>query len=57
MRIIVLFNLKPGADAAAYEQWARGTDIPGVRALGSVADLALFPMQDVLDLKAAGQRR
>jgi hypothetical protein len=36
MRIIVLFNLKPGADRAAYEAWARGTDIPGVNALGSV---------------------
>lgn len=37
MRIVVLFNLKPGADPAAYEAWARGTDIPGVNALGSVA--------------------
>jgi hypothetical protein len=36
MRIICLFNLKPGASAAAYEAWARGTDIPGVNALGSV---------------------
>jgi len=36
MRIVVLFNLKPGVDAAAYEAWARGTDIPGVNALGSV---------------------
>jgi hypothetical protein len=36
MRIICLFNLKPGASAPAYEAWARGTDIPGVNALGSV---------------------
>ena len=36
MRIVVLFNLKPGVDPAAYEAWARGTDIPGVNALGSV---------------------
>lgn len=36
MRIVVLFNLKPDADPAAYEAWARGTDIPGVNALGSV---------------------
>jgi hypothetical protein len=36
MRIIVLFNLKEGADADAYEAWARGTDIPGVNALSSV---------------------
>ena len=37
MRIICLFNLKQGASAEAYEAWARGTDIPGVNALGSVA--------------------
>ena len=37
MRIICLFNLKEGASAADYEAWARGTDIPGVNALGSVA--------------------
>jgi hypothetical protein len=36
MRIICLFNLKEGASAEAYEAWARGTDIPGVNALGSV---------------------
>ncbi|MGL4541776.1 MAG: REDY-like protein HapK [Polymorphobacter sp.] len=36
MRIVVLFNLKPGVDAAAYEAWARGVDIPGVNALGAV---------------------
>ena len=38
MRILVLFNLKEGVDPAAYEQWARGMDIPGVRSLGSVDD-------------------
>ena len=36
MRIVCLFNLKDGADSAAYESWARGTDIPGVNALVSV---------------------
>jgi hypothetical protein len=36
MRIICLFNLKPGVDPAAYEAWARGSDIPAVNALGSV---------------------
>jgi hypothetical protein len=36
MRIVCLFNLKPDADREAYEAWARGTDIPGVNALGSV---------------------
>ncbi|MEO7775223.1 MAG: REDY-like protein HapK [Steroidobacteraceae bacterium] len=42
MRIIVLFNLKSGADAAAYETWARTTDIPGVRALGSISDFQVY---------------
>ena len=36
MRIIVLFNLKPGVDIAAYTAWAKDVDIPGVNALGSV---------------------
>jgi hypothetical protein len=36
MRIVVLFNLKSGVDVAAYEAWARDTDIPGANALGSV---------------------
>lgn len=42
MRIIVLFNLKPGVDAAAYEHWARATDIPGVRALSSVGGFEVY---------------
>lgn len=42
MRIIVLFNLKPEVDPAAYEAWARETDIPGVRSLRSVADFQVY---------------
>jgi hypothetical protein len=41
MRIICLFNLKPGVDPAAYEGWARGTDIPGVNALDSIYDFTV----------------
>lgn len=36
MKIIVLFNLKPGVSVAEYEQWARTRDLPGVNALASV---------------------
>lgn len=36
MRIIVLFNLKAGVDAAEYENWAKSSDIPGVTGLPSV---------------------
>lgn len=42
MRIIVLFNLRPDVDAKAYENWARSTDIPGVRALASVDDFQVY---------------
>lgn len=48
MRIIVLFNLKPDADPAAYENWARTTDIPGVNALGSVKDFQIHRATGVL---------
>lgn len=36
MKIIVLFNLKPGVSISEYEEWARTRDIPGVNALSSV---------------------
>ena len=36
MRIVCLFNLKPGVEASEYEAWTRSTDIPGVNALRSV---------------------
>lgn len=66
MRIIVLFNLKEGADVAAYERWAKNVDLPGVNALRSVDKFtvhratALFgsdapsPYQyvEVIDIKA-----
>ncbi len=42
MRIIVLFNLKPGVTAADYEEWARTRDIPGVRSLPSIDDFKIF---------------
>lgn len=41
MRIVCLFNLKDGASRADYEAWARGTDIPGVNALASVAQFTV----------------
>lgn len=52
MRIVVLFNLKPGTDVAAYEKWARTTDIPGVRALRSVADFQVYRATGVLGTDA-----
>lgn len=52
MRIIVLFNLKPGVDAATYEQWARTTDLPGVRALRSVSDFQVYRATGLLGTEA-----
>lgn len=52
MRIIVLFNLKPGVDSAAYEKWARTTDIPGVRALRSVSDFQVYRATGLLGAEA-----
>ena len=37
-KLVVLFNLKAGADRAAYEDWAKTTDLPTVRKLASVDD-------------------
>lgn len=48
MRIIVLFNLKPGVSVADYEAWARTQDIPGVRALKSVGDYRIHRATGVL---------
>lgn len=48
MRIIVLFNLKPGVSVTEYEAWARTYDLPGVRALKSVADYRVHRATGVL---------
>lgn len=42
MRIITLFNLKPGVAATDYEAWAQTRDLPGVRSLVSVADFDVY---------------
>ena len=53
MRIVVLFNLKADADVAAYENWAKTTDIPGVNAMGSVDDFSVYRTAGVLGSDAA----
>ncbi len=42
MRIIALFNLKPGVSRDAYEEWAKTRDLPGVRSLVSVKDFWVY---------------
>ena len=48
MRIVVLFNLKPGVDAAAYEAWAASADIPIVNALASIDSFSVHAATGVL---------
>jgi hypothetical protein len=48
MRLFVLFNLKPSVDPAAYEEWARATDLPGVRALRAIAAFDVYRITGLL---------
>ena len=48
MRIIALFNLKPGVAIADYEAWAAKRDMPGVRSLVSVKDFNVYRTTGVL---------
>ena len=42
MRVFVVFNLKPGIDPAEYEAWAKSSDIPIVRSLGSISSFDVY---------------
>lgn len=53
MRIVCLFNLKPGVAAATYEAWARQGDIPAVNALGSVTSFTVHRATGVFGSDAA----
>lgn len=46
--LVVLFNLKAGADPGQYEQWARSTDLPIVRGLPSVEGFEVLRTSGVL---------
>lgn len=53
MRIVVLFNLKPGTDAATYERWAHERDMPGVRSLRSVDAFEVYRATGLLGSSGA----
>ena len=53
MRIICLFNLKEGVDAAEYEEWAKTRDLPGVNALSSVTSFSVHKATGVFGDDAA----
>ena len=48
MRIIVLFNLRPGVDPSAYESWAKSTDIPVVNGLSSISGFSVHAATGLL---------
>ena len=57
MRIIVLFNLRPGISEADYEDWAKRTDIPVVNKLASIKNFTVHKASSVMgsDQKAPYQ--
>jgi hypothetical protein len=48
MKIIALFNLKPGASRTDYEAWAKSRDLPDVRSLPSVKSFEVLRATGVL---------
>lgn len=46
--VMVLFNLKPSVDRAAYEEWARSRDLPTVNGLASVDSFRVFAASGLL---------
>ena len=46
--IVVLFNLKEGVDASAYEAWAASTDLPIVNGLSSINKFEVFKTTGLL---------
>jgi hypothetical protein len=48
MRIIVLFNLRPGVDEATYEKWAREEDMAAVAKMKSVDSFTVHRAKGVL---------
>jgi 5,10-methylenetetrahydrofolate reductase len=48
MRIVVLFNLRNGVDEAAYQAWAKATDIPVVNGLASIASFTVHQVTGLL---------
>lgn len=53
IKIVALFNLKPGISAADYENWAKTKDIPTVNGLKSVDSFAVFKSAGLLGSDAA----
>jgi len=46
--LVVLFNLKDEASREAYENWAKTTDVPTVKGLGSIDDFKVYRMGNLM---------
>lgn len=53
MRVIVLFNLRPGVSVSDYETWAKTTDIPVVNRLASIESFRVFQATGVMGSQEA----
>ena len=53
MRLVALFNLKPGIDPQAYAEWARTVDLPTVNGLSSISSFRVFKATGLLGSDAA----
>jgi hypothetical protein len=51
-RLVALFNLRQGTDAATYERWAQTVDLPTVRALPSIDGFEVFRVTGQLGTEA-----
>ncbi len=49
--LIVLFNLRRGVSPAAYEKWARQTDVPIAGGLKSVKDFSVYRAEGIFGSK------
>jgi hypothetical protein len=52
-RLLALFNLRPGIDAAEYEAWAKTVDLPIVNALPSIERFEVMRVTGCLGSDAA----
>ena len=50
--LIVLFNLRSGVSASAYEKWARDTDVPIAGGLKSVKNFKVYRAEGIFGSKA-----
>lgn len=46
--LIVLFNLKDASSKAAYEEWAKTTDVPTASSMSCVDDFKVFRLGNVM---------